>query len=384
MSDWILAQPGQLIVDNSFSPPSQEQLAAARALGVIGNMRYSSDPPGNPKNLTRIQAEEGWAVGVAALMNQEQTKDDSLGGEAAGRTAARVFARQADAIGYPRSIPATISHDRSPHALTVPYVAGFEDEIKRVYGWEQAWAYIFGPDGVQMLYDANVCRDGYWQAYAGSAITGNSYEDAVQKAVRRWGDSVRLEPVPGTTRTVQAIHNESHLFQRLGYVDLKDGPFWISPTGSQVDENIVLKPVRLWLPGGTNPTPPPSGDAVLKFYKFDGSDAVFIGEWYDAQKCIRQVEWVSPEVFAAYAPLIGSDIMQLPAAAAANATCIGPCPPGVSFFRVVDAKPPIPGPPGATGPQGPAGPKGDKGDPGDPGSVNGALVTLKLTGQIVA
>lgn len=256
MTDWVWAKPGELIVDNSFSPPFQDQLVEAKSLGLVGNMRYASDPPNNAKNLTRQQAEDGWAVGIGCLMNFEQTAVDSKGGEQAGRAAARVFARQAEKIGYPKTLPAIVSHDTGLHAASIPYLAGFDDEMRRVFGWEQVGCYIFAPDGIQAAVDNNVCTDVLWQAYAGSAITGNSLEDAIQRAARKWGDSVRIEPVPGTTRTVQAIHNESHLFQRLGYVELDGGPF---PPG-QVDENVVLKPVRLWFPIQVDPPLPPEHD----------------------------------------------------------------------------------------------------------------------------
>lgn len=363
MTDWTLAKPGSLIVDNSFSPPSQQQLADAKALGVVGNMRYSSDPPGNTKNLTRAQAEEAWAVGVGVLMNQEQTSIDSLDGYAGGQEKARVFLRQADLLGLPRTIPAIVSIDTSWHKAALPYATGFHDTMKGA-GWEQTGCYFFGPGPAEQLTQAGVCTDFLWQAHAGSY---NSNLGVLQQIAA--GMDVEFRRCPNRPGW-EAINRLSHAYQNYGYVRLADGPF--SP--NQVDENEVRRPVRLWLPGGA----PAPENPVLKWFKFDGSDAIFIGEWFDPG-VIRWVEWVSPEVFAAYSPLIGSDITQLPAAAAGSATCIGPCPAGVKFFRVVDAS--IPGPPGAVGPQGP---KGDKGEPGVTAAVSVEQIRAALKGASVS
>lgn len=107
-------------------------------------------------------------------------------------------------------------------------------------------------------------------------------------------------------------------------------------------------------------TPPPSGDSVLRFIRFDGdsSGAIFMAEQFQ-MGLYKWVEWVSPQVYAAYVPFLG-EAEVVTSAAIPNLTCLGPTPPGSwPFARVIAT---------AAGPAGPKGDKGDKGDPGLPGA----------------
>lgn len=200
MGDLVTLPPGALVIDNSFNPPTVAQLLADRR--VRGEIRYASTPTTNVKNWTRAQLDERATAGIARLMIHEQTQTDHLGGRAAGRAKADVFAQVADTIGYPRTVPALVACDTSPAPIMADYAAGFDERIRQ-HGWLLVGAYAFGPYGIQLLLDAGVCTDVLWQAYAGSAVTGggpdnaSALEDAFRKARSMWGANVRVEQVPG-------------------------------------------------------------------------------------------------------------------------------------------------------------------------------------------
>lgn len=384
--DYRIIEPGTLVIDNSFSPPTEEQLAAGRALGVVANMRYTSEPVNRNKNLTRAQAEAGWRVGVGALANQEQTHLDSHEGYEGGLRRGRSFIATAEAIGYPTSVPAIVSVDTSWHAEALNFVRAF-DFVLRTAGWEQVGTYFFGPGPAEQLTQAGFGHDVLWQAHAGSYFV--SFEGASQVA-RRLDAQVRKCPNrPG----YEVISNLTHLYQEYGYVRLANGPFH----PGQIDENHVRRPVRVWLPsnsgfpgqsGGGNqpgptpapvPTPTPTeDDPMLRLIRFGAdSPALFLGATYQ-NGLIDTVRWCSPEMANAYAPHVG-EILVVDAAAVFNTQCVGPAPAGFGFARVVDGTPGMPGLAGAPGRDGAPGAPGQQGPPGpavDPQQVADNAVAI--------
>ena len=376
----VQVQPKSIVIDDSFAPPSAEQLTGA---GVAGEIRYFSNPTNNPKNWTRARLEERWALGIATIAIHEQSATDHLGGAAAGRLKADVFAACAEAVGYPRAAPAMVSCDTGPTQSMVDYAGAFEQRIRQL-GWSTVGAYVFGPTGIQMLVDNGVCTDILWQAYAGSAVPAG-----LGAAIQRYGHMDVTYEVPGTltrddngnvanvfTYTVQVVHGRAHAFQRYGYQALFEGPF----APGQVDENVVLRPLPMWLPGGARPvtpTPTPPSvqeDAMLKLIAFaDAPGDIYIGPWHDPG-LLDTVRPVTPEQLSAYARFLPDEPadVQHPAGAAA---------PDYRKVRIVDAAAratTLVLTPGTPGPKGDQGPKGDTGPAGAAPVLNRAAIVAAL------
>lgn len=248
--DYTVVSRG-IIVDNSFSPPSEEDLAEFAAnWGGVGNMRYTSEPLNNTKNLTIAQVRSGWKFGLGSLANQEQTHSDSQAGYDGGVRRARTHLACRRAIGMPDSIPAIVSHDTSWHAESLNFARGFQDTIVRESNIDQKGIYFFGPEPPEQLTNEGLCTDFFWQAFAGSLIGAESLADAHAEARRKYkGWDVEIRTPPGFTRSVEVINRKSHAYQRWGYVHLAGGPF----DPGQCDENEVRRPIRVWLPDGIEP-----------------------------------------------------------------------------------------------------------------------------------
>ena len=377
---------GAIVIDDSFSPPTAGQLIGA---GVAGEIRYFSTPTTNAKNWTRAMLEERWSLGIATLAIHEQTNTDHNGGAPAGVKKADVFATCADAVGWPREAPAMVSCDTIASQLMVDYVGAFEQRI-RALGWRSVGAYVFGPDGVQLLVDNGVCTDIMWQASAGSLVASG-----MASAVQRYGGwDVTFETPPTLTRkadgtigrvynfTVQVVHNRAHAFQRIGYSSLFEGPF----NPGQVDENVVRRPLPMWLPGGVTPILPPvptpgSQEDTMqrRIIRFTHQpNDLFIGDVElssDGETLLpREVENIDITTFNYNATLLANPaILALDPSVLGAITCIGPAPGGAltpngtwPFARIIAATAGTPGPAGPVGPPGAPGTPGT-GTPGTPG-----------------
>ena len=383
----VQVQPKSIVIDDSFAPPSAGQLTGA---GVAGEVRYASDPVSNPKNWWRTQMEERWALGIATLAIHEQRADDHNGGAPAGKAKADVFARWAEAVGWPREAPAMVSCDSGPSAKMVDYADAFEQRIRQL-GWSLCGAYVFGPEGVQMLVDNRVCTDILWQASAGSLV---SFRSIAEQRYAGWDVTIETPPTlqrvevkdpdtgklievvrPLYVNTVQVVHNQAHAFQRIGYSALFEGPF----APGQVDENVVLRPLPMWLPGGATPvTPAPipatQEDSVPKLvtFAFNRDDIYLAHNWDPAKSACSLVTWCDLEMFSAFHALYG-DTAQLDPGADANMVCLGPASPGSNFKKVIDAATS-----GGPGPKGDQGPKGDTGPAGAAPVLNRAAIVAAL------
>ena len=249
---WIPA--GRLAVDDSFTFPATDELVVA---GVAAEVRYASRPDNNPKNWTAAQIAERHAAGIGVVMIHEQTASDSLGGETAGVADARVFVRYADLIGYPRTAPAMCACDTSPKPIMVEYAAAFERTV-RAEGWSIVGVYG-GVDLIGWCADDDVCTGLLWQAYGWSAIGGSSPADALRRVEARWPGR-DYELLPSNERNAYAIDRRAHVFQRFGRYDIP-----LDVVTSSIDENIVRRPLPVWLPGATTPDPPAIEESPMSY-----------------------------------------------------------------------------------------------------------------------
>ncbi len=107
--------------------------AALKAAGCQVVFRYLSQP-GWPKNLTKTEAQELLAAGIAIVLNFETTATFMLGGYSAGQAAARSARAQATTLGAPTWTRIYYSADFDVTADQVPTVMAFLNGAASVDG----------------------------------------------------------------------------------------------------------------------------------------------------------------------------------------------------------------------------------------------------------
>lgn len=168
-------------VDYSFTRPNVDAMAAA---GVKFAVRYVSPPP-NRKNLTRAEAEELWAHGIATVLVWETTTTSALGGYSAGRAHAAQAATQAANLGAPSNVVIYFAVDFNPTAAQISTVKAYFDGICSVLPFDRVGVY----GGLRTITAAH--KQGWarylWQTYAWS---GGVWHNAAH--ARQWRNGVPM------------------------------------------------------------------------------------------------------------------------------------------------------------------------------------------------
>lgn len=137
--------------------------AALKAAGCSVVFRYLSQP-GWPKNLTKPEADELLAGGIAIVLNYETTADFMLGGYSAGVSCARSARAQATALGSPPDRRIYYSADFDATAAQIPAILDFDRGAASVDGAPEVGGY--GGLRVALAEDAAGFRT--WQTVAWS------------------------------------------------------------------------------------------------------------------------------------------------------------------------------------------------------------------------
>ena len=147
--------------------------------------------------------------------------------------------------------------------------------------------------------------------------------------------------------------------------------------GVSIDVDVVRDPGFFESIGVGDPSM-----AELVLVQFTGWPALFRATAYTSSAgvfpLLSTVEWLSPEVAAAYSPHCRT--LEVDGAATVNLTCLGPSPEGMSWFRVIKD-----GHDGKDGPVGMAGPPGLPGKAGPPGApgATAAEVAVEVGRRLV-
>lgn len=168
-------------VDYSFTRPSVAALAAA---GMKFAVRYVSPPP-NPKNLTRAEAEELWAHGIATVLVWETTITSALGGYSAGRSHARQAATMATNLGAPPNVVIYFAVDFNPTVAQLSTVRAYFEGICSVLPFDRVGVYG-GLRTITAAHSGGWARY-LWQTYAWS---GGVWHRAAH--ARQWRNGVPM------------------------------------------------------------------------------------------------------------------------------------------------------------------------------------------------
>lgn len=114
--------------------------AALKQAGCKVVFRYLSQP-GWPKNLTKPEAQELLAAGIAIVLNYETSATFMLGGYSAGQACAKSARAQADVLGAPKTARIYYSADFDVTAGQVPTVMAFLRGAASVDGAAEVDAY---------------------------------------------------------------------------------------------------------------------------------------------------------------------------------------------------------------------------------------------------
>lgn len=153
-------------IDYSFGRPD---LAAVKEAGYSFAVRYLSEPPDNPKNLSRDEADQLRAAGIDVVSNWEYYGDwdnEFSGGYPTGREYATKANELHLACGGPPNRPIYFSIDFEATEDQQSTIDAYFDGVASVIGLERCGAYG-GYYVIQRLFDAGKIRWG-WQAYAWS------------------------------------------------------------------------------------------------------------------------------------------------------------------------------------------------------------------------
>lgn len=187
-----------LLIDCSRTKPAPTAVAAPGYRGVLG---YISHDPA--KDLTGPQARAYLDAGLVVGLVFETTADRALGGKAAGATDRTFAEQQAHKRGYPTGCPIfyAVDGDFDPKTVLSYFdgIAGGQEYPAGVYGSIRV---------VEAVLKAKRAKVG-WQTEAWSGA--------------------KVSPL-------------ASLYQRTG----KTAPPIHGVRGSAYDEDVVLKPVRLW------------------------------------------------------------------------------------------------------------------------------------------
>lgn len=187
--------------------------AALKAAGCQVVFRYLSQP-GWPKNLTKTEAGELLAAGIAIVLNYETTAAFMLAGYAGGVAAARSARAQASALGAPGVTRIYYSADFDATAAQIPAVMDFVRGAVAVDGAAEVDEY----GGLRIVQAAAAVGMRPWQTLAWSGGVWDPRDVARQTGKQR---------VVG---------------------------------GVQVDVNMImdLSALGAWMPAGSSPAPSPT------------------------------------------------------------------------------------------------------------------------------
>lgn len=237
-----------LLIDCAWTKPAP---AAVKAAGYVGVLGYISRDPS--KDLTAAQARAYRDAGLAVGFVFETTGGRATAGKSAGASDRLYAEQEAHRRGYPTNCPVFYAVDGDyPPSKVLPYFAGIA----------ASHAYPIGVYGAARVIDAVL--------KAGTATVG-------------W----QTEAWSGTT-----ISGGAHLYQRTGHT----GAPIVGVKGSAYDENVALRPVRLW---GATIAPPASPRRASGFSRTTRAAVVFV-----TRRCNRRQTPLSPGGHVLLAALI--------------------------------------------------------------------------------
>ena len=219
----ITYQPGDLVVDYSFSRPSPAVLAGAEVRGVFRYLWDGNVPDAAPgdKIITRGEVRELTAVGLDLLLVHQRTTDRTTGTYELGQADADDAANAAGVLHYSGPLVAAVAFDARPEQVSA-YLGGWAAQLER----RGHWPGVYG--GVRIADRWGAAGWFVWQTEAWS-----------------YG----------------AVSAHTHVLQRIGLHHLAG--LGLEET---IDENDVLRSFAAGLPGihtPNTPLPPPPGDPTV-------------------------------------------------------------------------------------------------------------------------
>lgn len=160
----VTLEPGQIVLDYSFSRPDPDHMVAA---GVKAVCRYIAgmNSATRPKILTTTERDRLWNAGLAIILNWEQDAGAPLQGGTVGKTHGTNCADMATGLDYPRTLPIAVSVDVGVSANQLPAIADYFYQFKAACPWPLT---VYGGTYVgDYLVDAGFA-EGIWQASASS------------------------------------------------------------------------------------------------------------------------------------------------------------------------------------------------------------------------
>ena len=156
-----LPRPDLFGIDHSSHPPAP---AALKSEGVCFVCRYLSTP-GNPKNITRVEATDLKLAGIYVVLVFETGGNRALGGHGAGVADAQSARAQAGLVGL-AGTPIYFAVDFDAQHAQLPAVLAYLQGAALVLGHDLTGVYG-GLAAVMAALDGGACRYA-WQTYAWS------------------------------------------------------------------------------------------------------------------------------------------------------------------------------------------------------------------------
>jgi len=177
-------------LDYAYGRPSP---AAIKAAGYTFVSRYLS-PPGNPKNLSKPEADLLQANGISVVSNWEYFGDwahDYSGGYSTGQAHAAAAARMHLDCGGPASRPIYFSVDFDPTDAQLPVIGEYYRGVASVIGLERTGAYG-GFRTISYLFDHGLIRWG-WQTWVWSGGLWDARAQVRQVQTNIWFAGVECD-----------------------------------------------------------------------------------------------------------------------------------------------------------------------------------------------
>ena len=201
----------QCAIDYSYARPDPQ---AIKASGYVAALRYLSTDPS--KNLSPSERDSLFAVGLGIRLVWETTATEATQGFQAGANDGTAANNQADALGYPTSLPIYYAVDEQT-------------------SWSSVTAYFQGVQSVGRRPVKAYGDDAICDGAAGAGHGSDHWQCAA------WSGGV--------------VSSNAALYQRVT-------PTYPPISGGGYDEDAILKPVNWWTSTTPRPAPTPSQPTV--------------------------------------------------------------------------------------------------------------------------